>query len=194
MTRVSKAAKAESEARIVSAAARLFRERGLAATSVSDVMEDAGMTHGGFYRHFASKEALAEAAIDHAVGQSLHKVQAKLENGSGLRAVRDYIELYLSDEHVDTPAIGCPLAALSREAALAGGDVSAAYSRGVERTLHVLMSAMAGTPTSRRTRALNLLSTLVGAVTLARCVEAKERAAILLAARQAAARTIAEAR
>lgn len=193
MARASKTAKAESAARIVGAAARLFRERGLAATSVGDVMEEAGLTHGGFYRHFASKEALAEAAIDHAVEQSLHKVEAELQNGS-VGAVRDYVELYLSNEHVATPAIGCPLAALSRDAALAGGDVGAAYSRGVERTLRILMSAMTGTPASRRSRAVTLLSMLIGAVSLARCVGTNERAAILRAARQAAVRSVTEAR
>lgn len=192
MVRMSREAKAESEARIVGAAAALFRERGLAATSVADVMAAAGMTHGGFYRHFDSKEALAGAAIDHAVDVSLGAVEAELREGAGRRAVQRYIDLYLSQEHVTAPESGCPLAALSRDAALSGAEILSAYGRGVQRAIQVLASGMDGTMPSRRRRALMLLSLLIGAVSLARCVGKAGRTEILTSARQGAAKIMAD--
>ena len=191
MPRVSEAEKARSHERILDVASTMLRQRGMEGTSVADVMAAAGMTHGGFYRHFPSKEALAEAAIDHAVEKSLGEVEADLAGGAGRRAVQRYIELYLSDEHVAAPANGCPLAALSRDAALSGVEVRAAYGRGVERTVEVLAAGMEGTAISRRRRALSLLSMLIGAVSLGRCAGAEKRAAILLSARQGAARIMA---
>jgi TetR/AcrR family transcriptional repressor of nem operon len=101
------------------------------------------------------------------------------------------IDRYLSDEHVAAPASGCPLAALSRDAAFSGVEVGAAYGRGVERTIAVLAAGMEGTALSRRRRALRLLSMLIGAVSLARCASADTRPDILLSTRQGAAQIMA---
>lgn len=191
MARVSETEKTRSHERIVDVASTMLRQRGIEGTSVADVMAAAGMTHGGFYRHFPSKEALAVVAIDHAVEQSLGEVEADLARGAGCRAVQRYIDRYLSDEHVAAPARGCPLAALSRDAALSAAEIRAAYGRGVERTIEVLATGMDGTALSRRRRALRLLSMLIGAVSLARCSGAETRAEILLSARQGAARIMA---
>ncbi len=191
MPRVSEAEKTRSRERIVDVASSMLRQRGIEGTSVADVMAAAGMTHGGFYRHFPSKEALAGVAIDRAVEQSLREVEAALARGAGRRAVQGYIDRYLSDEHVAAPASGCPLAALSRDAALSGVEVCAAYGRGVERTIEVLAAGMEGTALSRRRRALRLLSMLIGAVSLARCASADTRPEILLSTRQGAAKIMA---
>ena len=114
MPRMSEAEKRKSHDRILDAASRLFRERGIEATSVSDVMKAAGLTHGGFYRHFGSKEELVGAAFRAAV----EEVQSEL------RAARQrYLALYLSTEHLCDRAHGCPLAALGAEVARLDGDV-----------------------------------------------------------------------
>lgn len=192
MARVSEAEKGRSHERILDVASTMLRQRGIKGTSVADVMAAAGMTHGGFYRHFASKEALAEAAIDHAVDAVLKDVETTLREGSGRRAAQRYIDLYLSLEHVDSPASGCPLAALAGEAAVSGAEVLAAYGRGVERTIHLLASGMEGAPSARRRRALRLLSLMIGAVGLARALAKPRRTEILASARSGAARILAD--
>lgn len=192
MPRASEAEKARSHERILDVASTLLRQRGIKGTSVADVMAAAGMTHGGFYRHFASKEALAEAAIDHAVDVALKDAETASRQGSGRRAAQRYVDLYLSREHVASPARGCPLAALAGEAAVSGAEVSAAYGRGVERTIRLLAGAMAGTSSARRRRALAMLSLMIGAVGLARAVAEPRRAAILASARSSVARILAD--
>src|ERR1700761_7367242 len=106
--RVSQAEKEKSHARIVAGASRLLRERGLNGASVDEVMKAAGLTHGGFYKHFDSKGALIEAAI----GAALDGFAEPLERGEPERAVAAYRALYLSEGHKNHPGIGCPVASL----------------------------------------------------------------------------------
>ncbi len=182
MARASQAAKAASRAAIVAAAARRFRERGIEATSVADVMTAAGLTHGGFYRHFDSKDGLAAAAIDAAMEDVLAPLRADLDAGRDAAATR-HVKRYLSAGHVDRPGAGCPLAALSSEARRGDGETAAAYARGAAATRKLLARALGGDAA----RAGALMSLLVGAVSLARSLDdPRARDTILKAARAAA--------
>src|SRR3989337_618976 len=144
MPRMSREEKARTHARIVEVAAGMFRKNGIAATGVADVMKSAGLTHGGFYRHFASKDDLAAAAISHAVAISL----AELEEAEGLEAkraaLRRYIDRYLSDDHVGNPRDGCPLAALGPEASRSSTRISNALDEGSVEAVRILASSMDG--------------------------------------------------
>ena len=107
--RRSREDKAETHRRIVDAAARLFRARGIAEVSVADVMEAVGMTVGGFYRHFDSKEDLVAAAIERA---SLETVARGAKQAPTAR-----VAAYLSMDHRDHPEGGCPIAAYNSNCA-----------------------------------------------------------------------------
>ncbi|MBG0561237.1 TetR/AcrR family transcriptional regulator [Actinoplanes aureus] len=125
MGRVSQAQAAQNRERIVATAARLFRERGVAGVSVADVMAEAGLTHGGFYKHFASKDALVAEAITQAFAE-----QAAALDGNGTAALLD---AYLSTAHRDHPGTGCPSAGFGGDVARAdGGETRRAYAEGVE--------------------------------------------------------------
>lgn len=166
--RKSKEDTAESRRRILDAAGRLYRERGFDGVGVAEIMETAGMTHGGFYRHFPSKEAL----IAEAMGEALLARASPLAPVGGVAGrdlVRDYIEMYLSKAHLESPSVGCPVAAVGSEAAHLGGDVSRVFSEGIERIIDRVASAIGGHD-EERAQALRLLSTLVGAVVIARAV------------------------
>ncbi len=178
MARVSDAEKRKSHDRILDAAASLFRERGVGETSVAQVMEAAGMTHGGFYRHFADKDELTAAAFSRAA----EKVVADLEGADVERAeaaLAEYVSTYLSLDHVGNPGKGCPIAALGTEI----GRSSAAIRRQGEGVVRQVASLLAGKADQGGYARLALL---VGAVTLARMTKDEGQAAVILQEARAA--------
>ena len=162
--RMSQEQKSKSLGRIVASASRLFRERGLEGASVADVMQDAGMTHGGFYKHFDSKDALVERALDDAFSGFV----AALREGEAGQAFATYRALYLSREHVAQPGVGCPVAALGAEIARGSGALKAAFGANVRRVIDAITGSRKGAAAARRTAALREFSMLVGAVIIAR--------------------------
>lgn len=177
MPRMSEAEKQKSHQRIVEAAARLIRENGIEATSVSDVMQAAGLTHGGFYRHFESKEALVTTAFNKAVDDVMSDFE-KAQEETPKAARENYIDRYLSHDHVADYGNGCPLAALGVEIGRANSSLSDEGHLAIERVRHFLQSD----PDSGQSYAL--LAMLIGTITLARQNE-PERDAILNAGRAA---------
>jgi TetR/AcrR family transcriptional repressor of nem operon len=178
--RRSREATAESRRTIVDTASRLFRAHGLAGVGVADVMVASGMTHGGFYRHFPSKEALVAEAMAHAFGEVSERLSAT-QTGDGLvpppaAKLATYVADYLSAGHVAHPARGCPMAAAGSEAPHAGAEVGSTFSAGAELMVAKLTGALdhasPSAPNSSPSRedALRLLSSLVGAVVIARAV------------------------
>ncbi len=173
MARASREEASKHREEVVSAAARLFREHGIGGVSVTELMGEAGLTHGGFYRHFASKDDLAAQACTAAFAQlaaTLAAIGARHE-GDGEAAERELLDTYLSPAHRDDAGSGCPTAALcidvAREAK--GSAVHEAYVKGVRGMVDNL-SQLSGGKGRRRSRgkALAELSTLVGALVLAR--------------------------
>lgn len=134
MGRVSQAQAEENRRRVVDTASRLFREQGTQ-VSVADLMKAAGLTHGAFYKQFASKEALVDEATAHAFAGLAQRHSAGLERHDGQRDVAQQalIDTYLSVEHRDAPADGCPVAALAADIAREGGarEARRVYAEGV---------------------------------------------------------------
>ncbi|WP_329473901.1 TetR/AcrR family transcriptional regulator [Streptomyces sp. NBC_01723] len=134
MGRVSQAQAEENRRRVVDTASRLFREQGTQ-VSVADLMKAAGLTHGAFYKQFASKEALVGEATAHAFAELARRYAGGLERYEERRdaAQRVLIDTYLSVEHRDGPADGCPVAALASDIAREGGGREArrVYTEGV---------------------------------------------------------------
>jgi len=117
--------------RIVKEASRLFRERGFENVTVTEVMKAAGLTHGAFYAHFASKEELEAAAIAYGQKVSLERVQ----RNKVMRNKGSYADRYLSPRHRDNPGDGCTMAALGEEVARSTPELKAAFERGLEEIL-----------------------------------------------------------
>ncbi len=184
------AAKTESNRAIVIAAARLFRERGVERTSVADVMRKAGLTHGGFYRHFRSKGELVAAAVDEAFRELIARLGAGATTRSTADVVARFVDLYLSEHHVEHAADGCPIVALGSEASREGdgGDVQRAFAAGVERLLGEMAGGYGGSGHEARRRAASALSAMVGAVLVSRAVGGGRLGAELRAASKVTAR------
>lgn len=169
--RVSRAEAAQSRERIIEVAARLFRERGFDGIGVAELMKSAGLTHGGFYGHFASKEDLMAQACTRALEDSLDALHrmAERDRGNALSAIAS---AYLSPAHRDQPGAGCVLAALGAEAARHGSPLRGAFTQGVRSTVDVLTRLLAGkSQRAKRERALTIYASMVGALVLARAVD-----------------------
>ena len=172
MPRVSEAEKRLSHSRILDAAALMLRERGIEATSVADIMKAAGMTHGGFYRHFASKEELVSAAFSHAVDSVVSDMERETTSASRRRGRQAYVETYLSPAHVEDLGRGCPLAAMGAELARAGGAPAHAGANATARMADLLQDD----PENNTDQGLAAMALLIGAVTLARLADTEEEA------------------
>lgn len=165
--RKSKEVAAESRKRIVATASQLLRARGLEGTSVADVMHAAGMTHGGFYKHFASKDELSDLAARAAFAEIAARFDER-ERSEGRDAARAaYFADYLSPAHIDRPEAGCPVAAFGADAARRPEALTEAFAEGAE----MLIARIAETPDAAgRAEAIRNLATAIGALLIARSV------------------------
>jgi TetR/AcrR family transcriptional regulator, transcriptional repressor for nem operon len=168
--------------RIVEAASRLFRDRGIASVSIADITSSLGLTDGGFYRHFASKEALVVEALDAA---SLETTSANLEHVRHLKGARRasaLIDGYLSDYHRTNPAMGCPVAALCSEMRHESAETRTAFTAALQRLLSVVDSVLPASLERRRAVQLRSAAEIVGAVVLARATDDEALAGEILEA------------
>ena len=156
---------AETRRRIVETASRLFRARGITAVSVADVMGELGLTVGGFYRHFASKEALVAEAIEAASAETVSRHARTLEGPDPAAALLDG---YLSRIHRDDAEHECPVAALCSEVAHESLATKEAFTKALRRLLDVVASVDPGDTKEARERRLRTAASIVGAVVLAR--------------------------
>lgn len=181
--RMSNEEKQRSHGRIVTQAGRLFRERGVEGASLADVMAGAGMTHGGFYRHFPDKESLLIAAIEQAFAGFAEALDDVPEDRAA-EAAADFRTHYLSADHLGAPGLGCPAPTLGPDVMRSGPKVRAAFGAGLDRMIAGLARGNGHGPGARR-QALRDLSMLVGAVVMARAVNDEFAAEILAACREA---------
>ncbi|MGB6498026.1 MAG: TetR/AcrR family transcriptional regulator [Candidatus Acidiferrum sp.] len=160
----SKSEKAETHARIVNVAAKRFRELGLEGIGVADVMKEAGVTAGGFYKHFASRDELVVEALATAF-QDLDRWEENTDTlTKGLKA-------YLTEEHRDTPGTGCALGALLGDMSRASRSAKAVYTARLKRTLAYSTDLLPPNGSSdRRGRAILTISAMLGAINLSRAV------------------------
>jgi TetR/AcrR family transcriptional repressor of nem operon len=161
--RQSREEKARTHDRIVDTAAARIREAGLEGPGVAEIMQAAGLTHGGFYKHFGSRADLVAEAADRAFAKSNDAVTGVIDGAPDPLAA--FVDWYVSAEHRDDPATGCPVVALGGDAGRASDRVRDAYARQVERYLAMLERLL-----GNREKATVALSTLVGSLTLARAL------------------------
>ena len=184
--RKSNAEAAETRQRIVETAASEFRRHGIHATGLADLMAAAGLTHGGFYRHFASKDQLVAEACAAAVESVTEKLgETVSRHATSQKSKRTAWQAaaagYLSTEHRDDPSGGCPFAALGEELARGDDNTRAAATKGFQKLVDFLAEQLRETrPTHAKRRALVALSAMVGAMTMSRMVTDPELSAAIL--------------
>jgi TetR/AcrR family transcriptional repressor of nem operon len=173
--------KERTRRRIVDAAASEFRARGLSPVRVEDIMGRAGLTHGGFYAHFASKDELMTEALERATGQTLDALSKAFEALPADQRLGAVIDAYLSPGHVAHPEAGCPVAALGPEVARAGGVLRRNLARDIKHRL-AWMRRLLPRPHRRAAddaQVIGTLACMVGGLILARSVGEKDAPQIL---------------
>jgi TetR/AcrR family transcriptional regulator, transcriptional repressor for nem operon len=157
--------------RIVEAAARAIRRSGYGGTGVADIMKDAGLTHGGFYAHFDSREAMLAEAADRAGADTVATMERVAAAAPPEQALQAIIRTYLSKAHVEAVETGCAVAALGSEMPRQAPQVRRAATRRIKEMIDLVarQSADWGQPGAHE-RALVTVATAVGALVLARAV------------------------
>jgi TetR/AcrR family transcriptional repressor of nem operon len=169
--RKSKLEAAETRRKIVRTAAAEFRQNGIGGTSLADLMAAAGLTHGGFYRHFESKDQLVAEACAAAFESANETAWVPLLQQSKRNGIDALVAKYLSENHRDDQRGGCPFAALGSEIARSGKNTRTAATDGLSKLVDAIARQFSELrPDVAKRRALVTLSTMVGALTLARMV------------------------
>ncbi len=166
------AAKEASHERIVGAAARAIRRSGYDGTGVADIMKEAGLTHGAFYAHFASREAMLAEAADRAGAESNAVAASVIAAVSADQSLQALMQVYLSKEHLDNIETGCPIAALGSEMPRQSPEVRRAATRRIKEMIDLVARQFPdwGQPGAHE-RALMTVATMVGTLILARAVD-----------------------
>lgn len=172
MRRAPTRSKEATHERIVETAARAIRRSGYDGTSVADIMKEAGLTHGGFYAHFSSREAMLAEAADRAGAEAVAlstRVAAAARPDQGLQAL---LGAYLSKAHLEHPEMGCPVAALGSEMPRQAAEVRKAATRRIKEMIDVIarQSSNWGQPGAHQ-QALMTAATMVGTLVMARAVD-----------------------
>ena len=160
--------KAASHERIVSTTAARIRESGTEQPAVAEIMRAAGLTHGGFYKHFASRSDLIAEAVDHALTENEPTIERIIEEADDPLAA--FADWYVSAAHRDDPASGCGVVALGADVQRVGGAAQEAYRSQVERYLAHLQTLIGADKPEDRRQATVTLSAMVGAVMIARAL------------------------
>jgi TetR/AcrR family transcriptional repressor of nem operon len=186
--RVSRIQAAENRETVINVASRLFRKHGFDGIGLKDLMKSAGLTQGAFYKQFASKEDLVAQASNRALEGATDRwsrvAAANPENPLGA-----VIAFYLSTDHRDEMADGCPIVSLGADAARQGSDVKAPFEAGIKAHLEILSRWIGGAEDKEsRSKAMAVLSTMVGAVVLARAINDEHLSAQFLQAAAEGAR------
>jgi TetR/AcrR family transcriptional repressor of nem operon len=175
--RLSKQRTEENHSRILEAATRLFQQHGFDRVGVAELMREAGFTHGGFYNHFESKEALAAEACASVLARANETLAERLRSRNAT-AWKAYVADCLTPEHALSPSDRMSFASLAADASRQGDEVQATFAAGIEATLSTLSAYLADRTTrstrlarrAARTQAVQRLSALVGACVLARAI------------------------
>ena len=181
--RYSKEHKQETHARIVKKASVRLREKGAHGIGVADLMKEAGLTHGGFYAHFDSREALVIEAVSHAMDRSTDRWRQLAGQAAPAQRFSTIVEAYLSPQHRDNPGHGCAVPALGAEIARESPKTRKAFAAKLEQMIEMMSEQFNGASdkTSRK-QAMAALATMMGTLVLSRIAGSGELSDEILAA------------
>lgn len=167
--------KEQTRNRVLKAAAKAIRADGPHRVGVAAVMAEAGLTHGGFYAHFSSKDALIAAAIGQMFDEGASRIQRETADRSAADGLAAYVDFYLSKKHRDAPGLGCPMAALASDLPRLDAASREAFAAGMNRLTRAIGEKLAALPASGKGKAgtmepqaRSMIAELVGALSLSR--------------------------
>src|SRR5712672_1110165 len=167
--RYSKEHKQETHARIVKKASVRLREKGAHGIGVADLMKEAGLTHGGFYAHFDSREALVIEAFAYAMDRSTERWRKIAEQTAPEKRLATIVESYLTPVHRDDPGHGCAVPTLGAEIARESAKTRKAFAAKLEQMIDMMADQVLDVPRkTARKRAIATLATMMGTLVLSR--------------------------
>lgn len=185
MARATKAVKAANHRKVVEGSSRQIRKQGLSGFNIAEAMQAAGLTHGGFYRHFQNKDQLLVEAVKAAFDEFNDSLRTAVEGKSPEEALNGFIDLYFSGQHAMTPEGGCPAAALGGEIRQASDQIRQAYDQALDQTIDLIDRLLAGCRQPTKISGTDLFAFMVGSLTLARAATDPEKRAERLASGRA---------
>lgn len=167
--KVTKDKAAANKEAILTAASRLYREKGIDGIGIGELSRSVGLTHGGFYGQFpGGKEQLASEAVS-------RTFESNIQDWQAAKSIPELVQGYLTQQHLSNWTEGCPIPALGADVARTGGVVSASFTKGVERLIETLMALVDGeTHDEKYQEALRVLASIAGAMLIARALDDAE--------------------
>jgi TetR/AcrR family transcriptional regulator, transcriptional repressor for nem operon len=190
--RYSREHKAGTRSRIVRNASHALRRRGLNGIGIVGLMKSAGLTRGGFYAHFKSRDALVAEAVAFAMAQTASEWRRYARPSPAPGGLDSLVAAYLRQEHRDNPARGCPLPAVSTDVARSGEKVRRSFTQSLDEMLDALAAHIPDEPNAEaRLLAAGVMATMVGSLILARASDDRELSASMLEAGKRVVRAVA---
>lgn len=167
--KVTKDQAAANKEAILTAASRLYREKGIDGIGIGELSRSVGLTHGGFYGQFpGGKEQLASEAVS-------RTFESNIQDWQNAKSIPELVKTYLTQAHLDNWTEGCPIPALGADVARTGGTVSSSFTRGVEHLIDTLMALVEReNPEEKYQESLRVLSSITGAMLIARALDSPE--------------------
>ena len=167
--KVTKEQAAANKEAILTAASRLYREKGIDGIGIGELSRSVGLTHGGFYGQFpGGKEQLASEAVS-------RTFESNIQEWQSAKSISELIQGYLTQAHLDNWMEGCPIPALGADVARTGGAVSSAFTKGIEDLIETLMALVKGETHDEKYReSLRILSSIAGAMLIARALDSPQ--------------------
>jgi TetR/AcrR family transcriptional repressor of nem operon len=183
--------KARTRSRIVRNASRALRRRGLKAIGIAGLMKSAGLTHGGFYSHFKSREDLVAAAVEYAMAETASEWRRYARCATRSGGLDPLVATYLGQGHRDNPARGCPLPAVSADVARSAEKVRRTFTKSLDELLDTLAAHIPDEPNAeKRLSAAGVLAAMVGSLILARACDDNQVSASILEAGKHVVRSV----
>jgi len=192
--RVSREVMAQRHDEIIDQTSKMLRQRGILGTSLADLMAAAGLTHGGFYKHFDSKEALVAEATQRIFAEYNFRFENRGKTMGPKGALKAYVADYLTQAHVKNPDIGCPIPSFGADAGRETDGIKDVFTAGMTALLDHIMAGLSCPPAERKARSIELLSLLTGAMLMARASNDKQLTAEIIESAQQTANKLIDAR
>jgi TetR/AcrR family transcriptional regulator, transcriptional repressor for nem operon len=192
--RVSREVMARRHDEIIVETSKMLRQRGIGGSSLADLMAAVGLTHGAFYKHFESKEAL----VAEATARVFEEIQARFESRSKSQgakaALKLYVRDYLSMAHLKNPELGCAFPSFGSDVGREDGKVKSVFTQGTRTLLSLITDGMSCPQAERHGRAIELISILSGAILIARATDDEKLVSDIIATARKRATALIEAK
>jgi TetR/AcrR family transcriptional repressor of nem operon len=179
---------------IISQTSKMLRQRGIVGTSLADLMAAVGLTHGGFYKHFDSKDTLVAQATERIFAEINSRFEERSRSQGPKAGLKAYVAEYLMLSHIKNPELGCPIPSFAPDIGREEGGVKGVFTTGLKTTLALIIDGLSGPPAERQDKAIELMALLSGAVAMARATNDQKLSAEIIASVRKRANTLIESR